>query len=92
MANVPNFTTCTSLNNQLCITRPTLIDLNSDEYNQGLRYYSFIINLNRCNGSCNALDKPSSRMCIANKTKDINLNVFNMITKINESKTLMKHI
>ena len=92
MANVPNFTTCTSLNNQLCITRPTLIDLNSDEYNQGLRYYSFIINLNRCNGSCNTLDKPSSRMCIANKTKDINLNVFNMITKINESKTLMKHI
>ena len=27
-----------------------------------------------------------------NKTKDVNFNVFDMITEINESKTLMKHI
>ena len=32
MANVPNFTTFTSLNNQPCKTRPTLIDLNLDEF------------------------------------------------------------
>ena len=30
--------------------------------------------------------------CIANKIKDINLNVFNIINRINESKTLTKHI
>ena len=28
----------------------------------------------------------------SNKTEDVNLNIFNMITKINESKTLPKHI
>ena len=31
-------------------------------------------------------------MCSKQKTKDLNLNVFNMITGINESKTLTKHI
>ena len=33
MANVSKFTTCISLNNQTCMTIPTLIDLNPDEYN-----------------------------------------------------------
>ena len=35
---------------------------------------------------------PSSRVCVASKTDDINLNVFDMITRINGSKTLTKHI
>ena len=33
MVNVSSFTTCTSLNNQPCMTTVTLIDLNSDGYN-----------------------------------------------------------
>ena len=31
--------TCISFNNQLCIARPTLINLNLDKYNQGLHCY-----------------------------------------------------
>ena len=31
-------------------------------------------------------------MCVPNKTDDLNLSVFNMITGIIESKTLTKHI
>ena len=31
-------------------------------------------------------------MCVPNETEDLNLHVFNMITGINESKTLTKHI
>lgn len=37
MGNIYNFTTCISLNNQSCMTIPTLINLNPDEYNQELR-------------------------------------------------------
>ena len=33
MANVSNFTACISLNNQLCVSRSTFINFNSDEYN-----------------------------------------------------------
>ena len=44
-------TKCMSSNSEQCITRPVLIDLNPVELN----YYSFMISLDKCNGSCNAL-------------------------------------
>ena len=44
-------TKCRSLNNESCMFRPTLIDLNPVE----LKYYPFIITLNKRKGSCNAL-------------------------------------
>ena len=31
-------------------------------------------------------------MCVPNKTEDLNLNVFNLITRINDSKALTKHM
>ena len=43
-----------------------------------------MVNLDRCNGSCNAPDDLSSRRCVPNKIEDVNLSVFNMITRINE--------
>lgn len=39
MDNVSKLTTCISVNKQPCMTRSTLIHLNHDKYNQGLRYY-----------------------------------------------------
>ena len=41
---------------------------------------------------CNTLNDWSNKVCIPNKTNDLNLSVFNMITGINELKTLCKHI
>ena len=35
---------------------------------------------------------PINKLCVPNKTEDLNLSVFNMITGINESKTLTKDI
>ena len=55
------------------MTRPTLIKLNLDEYNQELRYYPFMVNLDKFNGRCNTLDDLSSRICVPNKTEDVNL-------------------
>ena len=81
-----------SLNNQKCMTQPTLINLHPNGYSHELRYYPFAVYLDRCAGSCNALDDLSSRVFIPNETADSNLHVFNMITGINESKTLTKHI
>ena len=56
MANVFNFTTLISLSNQPWMTKPSLNDLNAYEYNQGLYYYPYMVNLDRSNGSCNSLD------------------------------------
>ena len=47
MAKISNVTRFISLNNQSCMNRPTFFDLNSDEYNQGFRYYPFMVNLDR---------------------------------------------
>ena len=56
------------------------------------RNYVTIHWLNRCFGSCNTLDRLSSRVGVPGEAKDLNLHAFNMITKMNESKSLTKHI
>ena len=87
-----NHTNCVSLNNQKYMTQPTFINLHSYEYSQELCYYPFVVNLDRCDGRCNTLDDRSSRVYISNETENLNLNVFNMKTEINKSRTLTKHI
>ena len=40
----------------------------------------------------NTLNDLSNEVCVPNKTEDLNLSVFNMITGIKESKTLTNHM
>ena len=56
--------------------RPNLIDLNPDEITQRMSHYTFMINLDWCNGSCNTLDDLSIRIFVSNKTLDVVFNVF----------------
>ena len=74
------------------MTQPNLVNLHPNEYSQEFHYYPFEFQLDRCVGSCNTLNDLSNKVCIPNKTEDVNLSVFNMITGINELKTLTKHI
>ena len=67
MTNVSNFITYISLNKQSCMNRPILIDLNPDEYNRGLHYYPFIVNLDRYSGICNILNDTSSGIYVPNR-------------------------
>ena len=85
-------TKCDSLSNQKCMAQPTLINLHPNECNQELLYYPFAVKLDRCVGSCNTINDLSNKVCVPNKNEDLNLSVFNMITGINESKTLRNHI
>ena len=73
-----------SLTNQTCTTQSTLINLHPNKYTQRLRCYPFEVNLDICAGSCNTLHDLSNKVCVPNKTEDLNLSVFNMITGINE--------
>ena len=54
-------TKCMFLNDEPCMVRPTLIDLNPVE----LQYYPFTINLNKCAGRCNVL---SPKICAPKET------------------------
>ena len=68
------------------MTRSSFTNLNPDEYNQGLCEDPFMVTLGRCIGNCNTLDNPFGSICVPNKTENVNINAFNMIIRINESK------
>ena len=74
-----NHTKFTPLCNQKCMTQPTLINLHPNDYSQELHYCRFAINLDRYVGSYNTFKDLSNKVCVPNKTEDLNLSLFNMI-------------
>ena len=92
MAGVSNHTKCVSLSNQKCITQLTRINLHPYEYSKKLSNYLFAFNLDKSAESCNTLDDSFNRVFVPNEVEDLTLHVFNMITGINKSRTLAKHI
>ena len=92
ISNDSNHANCVSLSKQKCMIQPTLINLHPNEYSQEFHYYPFAVNLDRCVETCNILNDLSSKVCVPNKTEDLNLSAFNMITGINESKALTNHV
>ena len=57
-------TKCAFLNDKPYMVRPTFIDMNPVE----LKYYPFMISLNKCTASCNVL---SPKICVPKEKKDI---------------------
>ena len=57
-------TKCLFLNDEPCMVRTTLIDMNPVE----LQYYPFMISLGECTGSCNV---SFPKICVPKETKDI---------------------
>ena len=92
IVNASNHTKCVSLSNQKCETQPTLINLHPNHHSQELHYYPFAVTLDKCFGSCNSLKDLSNKVCVPNEKDNLNISMFNMITRINESKTLTRHI
>ena len=84
--NASNHTKCLSLSNQNCMSQSTLINLHSNEYNQKFHYNPFAVNLDRYVGSWNTLKALCNNVCVPNKTEDLGLSVFKMITGIVEQK------
>ena len=66
-------TKCLILNDEPCMVRPTLIDVNPVKF----KYYPFMFSIDKCDGSCNVL---SPEICVPKETTDINVNAFNNVT------------
>ena len=92
IVNAFTHTKYVSLSNQKCEIQPAFINLQPNEYSQEFQYYPFTVTLDKYFETCSTLDDLTNKICVPNKTEDLNLRVFNMITGINESKTLTKHI
>ena len=60
--------------------QPTFINLNANEYSQKFHYYQFSVKLDTCVGSYNTLNDLSKKVCVSNKTENLHLSMFKMIT------------
>ena len=68
-----------------CIVRLTLIYLNTVE----LKYYPFMISLDKCSGNCNIL---SLKISVPKESEDETVKAFNMLANKNEAKTMTNYI
>ena len=78
---------CVSVVNQKCMSRPKIININSNEP----IFYPCSIKVNKCSGSCNNINNPFAKLCVPDITKNINVKVFNIMTRINETRQIVWH-
>ena len=67
------------------VSRPKIIDLNKDE----VVFYPLSIKVNKCSGDCNNINDPMAKLCVPNIVKGMNIKVFNLLTRINETRKIV---
>ena len=82
-----NQLSCISMNNQECKVRPEIINVNSDEP----VFYPFSIKTSKCSGSCNNINDPYAKMCVPDVVKNLNVKVFNLMSRTNETRHIEWH-
>ena len=78
---------CVSMNNQEYRIRPGITNINSNEPT----FYPYSIEINKCSGSCNNINDPYSKLCVPDVVQDINVKVFNLISRTNETRHIEWH-
>ena len=78
---------CVSKVNQKCMLRPKIIDVNKNEH----VFYLYSIKVNKGSGSCNTINDPFAKLCVSDTTKNINVKVFNLMARINETRQIVWH-
>ena len=76
-----------SLKNQECKVRPKIVDINSNNP----MFYPFSVKINECSGSCNNIKNPYAKIFVPNTVKDLNVNVFNLMSRTNETRHIKWH-
>ena len=86
LSNV-NSLECVSMKNQECKVRPEIVDINSNNP----IFYPFSIKINKCSGNCNNINNPYAKICVPDVIKDLNVKVFNLISRTNETRLIKWH-
>ena len=76
-----------SMNNQECKVRPQIVNVNSDEP----LFFPFSIKTSKCSGSCNNINDPYAKMCVPDVVKNLNVKVFNLMLRTNETRHIKWH-
>ena len=80
---------CVSVVNQKCMPRPKILDVN-EGVGEAL-FYPHNVLVNKCSGSCNTLDNPMTKLCISNVIKRVNMQVYNFLMRLNETRNVLWH-
>ena len=80
---------CVSVINQKCMPRPKILDIN-EVVGEAL-FYPYNVLVNKCSGSCNTLDNPMTKMCVPNVIKRVNMQVYNFLMRLNETRNVLWH-
>ena len=78
---------CVSINNQECKVRPKIVNINSNEP----IFYPFSIKTSKCIGSCNNVNDPYARLCVPDAVKNLNVKVFSLMLRTNETRHIEWH-
>ena len=75
------------MNNQECKIRSEIINVNTFEP----VFYSYSITINKAKGSCNNINDPYTKLCVPDTIKNINVKVFNLMSRTNETRHIEWH-
>ena len=78
---------CVSVVNQECMPRPKILDVN-EGIGEAL-FYLYKVLVNKCSGSCNTFDNPMSKICIPKIIKNVNMQVYNFLVRLNETRHVL---
>ena len=78
---------CVSVINEKCMARPKIINANANEP----VFYPLSIKVNKCSDDCNTINDPMAKLCVTDVVKDMNVKVFNMLARINETRKVVWH-
>ena len=54
-------------------------------------YILYSVQISKCSGSCNNINDPFEKMCVSDVVKNINIKVFNLILRTNETRHIKFH-
>ena len=69
------------------MSRRKIIDLNKNEP----AFYPYSIKVNKCSGHCNNINDPMAKLCVPDIARDMNIKVFNLLARINETRKVVSH-
>ena len=75
------------MNNQERKVRPEIININGNEP----VFYPFSIKTSKLCGSCNNINDPYAKMCVSDVVKNLNVKVFNLMSRTNETRHIKWH-
>ena len=78
-----------SVVNQKCMPRPKILNVN--EGIGAALFYPYNVLANKCSGSCNTLDNPMSKICVPKIIKGVNMQVYNFLMRLNETRNVLWH-